>query len=128
MTRKEEKLVLKIEKAGIKKSLKLGHKLTEEELLELRIQILPTAWRIFIAVVGFVCAVISYFSFQAESDAWGALWAVSAVLFWLFAIFGVRRTLSGILDSLSDAHAGAEIVELALRGIGAVVEGIFDGV
>jgi hypothetical protein len=125
MTRKEEKLIAKIEKAGVKKSLKVGHALSKEELLELRIQILPTAWRIFIAVQAGVCAVVSYLAFQAEADPWGGVWALAAVLFALFALFGVRRTLSTIVDALADQTANM-VVELALRAIGKVVESILD--
>lgn len=117
MTKKEQRLVHKIEKAGIKASLKENHVLTKEELLELKIQILPTSWRIILALLAFVSFWLSVSYFKADDFTFGA---ISLALFFMllaFSIFGVRRTLEEIVENWGFNSGTNLILELAIEGI-----------
>lgn len=127
MTPKAEKLLPRIEKAGIKASLKAGHPLGEEELLKVKVQLLPALWRWTLGGFSAAAAYGSYLSFDQSGSAVGWGLATLAVLFFFFAVVGVRRTLAEIVKGL-DATSTAELMEAALEGMGAVVGSIFDGV
>ncbi|MES2594796.1 MAG: hypothetical protein V4662_05655 [Verrucomicrobiota bacterium] len=127
MDRKSERLVKKIEKAGIRASVKEGHPLTEAELRDIKVQVLPSPFRIILGVLGVVSGLLSIMNFSQDADGSGAIWAVVSLAMLLFGIFGVRRTLSGILDSM-DAVDAAEILGHAVDGIASVVGSLFDGV
>jgi len=127
MDRKSERLVKSIEKAGIRASKKEGHPLTEAELRDIKVQVLPSPLRIIFAVLGVVAGILSYSSFTQDSEGAGFLWASVSLFMILFGIFGVRRTLSRILDSM-DAVDAAEILGHAVEGIASAVGSLFDGV
>lgn len=127
MDRKSERLVKSIEKAGIRASKKEGHALTEAELRGIKVQILPSLLRIILGILGVVAGIFSYSSFTQDSEGAGFLWASVSLFMILFGIFGVRRTLSGILDSM-DAVNAAEILGHAIEGIASAVGSLFDGV
>ncbi|MCW0221350.1 MAG: hypothetical protein OJI67_23700 [Prosthecobacter sp.] len=120
-----EKLLPKIEKAGIKASLKAGHVLSQEELLEVKVQLMPTIWRWMLGGCSAAAAYGSYLGFSDENSVEDYGLAVLAVLFFLFAVVGVRRTLGKLLDGLDVVDAG-ELLGLAIEGIGSVIGSIFD--
>jgi|GEM_PF-1667319 len=127
MTPKVEKLLPKVEKAGIKASLKAGHPLSEEELLEVKVQLLPTLWRWTLGGFSAAAAYGSYLSFTQSNEDVGFGFVILAILFFFFAVVGVRRTLAQIVEGL-DSTATAELLGAALEGIGAVIGSLFDGV
>lgn len=127
MLPKHEKLLPRIEKAGIKASLKAGHPVTREELLQVRVQLLPALFR---WTLGGISAALGYGScvaFMHDKEPTGFGLAVLAILFLFFALAGIRRTLGKILDSMDVGDAG-ELIGAALEGIGSVIGSIFDGV
>ena len=127
MDRKSERLAQKIEKAGIRASIKEGHPLTESELLNIRVQILPNPLRATFCVFGAISAIASYYWFTQDFDGYGIVSAFISILLIFFGIFGVRRTLSRILDTM-DAMDAAEIVGYAIEGISSAIGSLFDGV
>lgn len=127
LTPKAEKLLPKIEKAGVKAALKAGHVLSRDELLEVKVQLLPALYRWGLGGISAASAYGSYVGFMADSASRGLGMAVLSLLFFFFAIVGVRRTLGRILESMDGVDAG-ELLGLALEGIGSVIGGLFDGV
>lgn len=127
MEKKEERLLRRVEKAGVRASLRAGHVVSREELLNLRIQIIPLTLRIATGVVAAVSAIFSYLHFSAGEFDSGSSLAALAILLTLFTAFGVRRTLSAILENDSGADS-VEFLKAAVEGIGALVGSVFDGV
>lgn len=127
MNRKSERLAKRIEKAGIRASIKEGHVLTETELRDVKVQLLPNPVRAVFCLLGVISAIMSYLFFGWDSEGYGFLLAFTSVLSLLFGVFGVRRTLSRILDSM-DAIDAVEILGHAAEGIASAVGSLFDGV
>lgn len=131
MTPKAEKLLPKIEKAGVKASLKAGHPLSQEELLNVRVQLLPTIYRWGLGGISSACAYGSYTSAMAtetgESLTASIALAIVSLLFFIFALAGVRKTLGTILENMP-VDAGGELLSAAVEGIGSIIGGLFDGV
>lgn len=125
LTPKAEKLLPKIEKAGVKAALKAGHVLSRDELLEVKVQLLPALYRWGLGGISAASAYGSYAGFMADSASRGLGMAALSLLFFFFAIVGVRRTLGRILESMDGVDAG-ELLGLALEGIGSVIGGLFD--
>lgn len=127
MTKKLERIATLAEKQGIKASLQQGHLLNEEELRRLKIQIIPGPWRFFLGILGIVAAGLSTECFVQHCVPEGFGFAVLGLFLILFAIFGVRRTLGEILNSMSDAD-GLELLGHILEGVAHAVGALFDGV
>lgn len=127
MQPKYEKLLPRIEKAGIKASFKAGHPVTEEELLQVKVQLLPALFRWALGGISAALGYGSYVAFNADKEPSGFGLAVLALLFLVFALVGIRRTLAKIVEGL-DATSAAELLEAALEGIFSVVGSFFDGV
>ena len=116
MTPKAEKLLPKIEKAGIKASLKAGRVVTREELLEVKVQLMPTLLRWTFGGGAAAAAYGSYVQWiQGGTDA-SIGFALLALVLLFFAWMGVRKTLGKIVDGM-DAASSAEIIGHALRAI-----------
>lgn len=120
MTPRQEKLRQRAVKAGIRTAKRRHHVLGEEEVRALKVQVLPVLPRALLAVAGVAMIVAAVNGLPPESNAGQAFVGIGGGFLTLFAIFGVRRTLSGILDNLS-ADAAGEI-------IGSVVGSIADAV
>lgn len=88
-------------KAGIRRSRKLHHSLRREEILSLKVQVLPILPRIAIGVAG-TLLMISAFTGWPFGDDWIRLVEIlTGGLLIVFSLLGVRRTLSGMADHLS---------------------------
>lgn len=121
MDKRAERILRKTERAGLRKARREGHMLSREELLSVKVQILPdyTRWLLF---VGFLVAgVSSWVCYSGEASTPGSILAVVSICLLLFSIFGVRRTLERIGDSMS-----YEIVDLAFDAIGSALGSAFD--
>jgi len=97
---------------GIRTARKVQHTLNREEILALRIQVLPIAHRIVMAVIAVLLAVSARFTWPFHSDLALTVELVASIILILFAIFGVRRTLSNALNKLS-----FETAELVIKSI-----------
>lgn len=127
LTPKAEKLLPKIEKAGVKAALKAGHVLNRAELLNVRVQLLPTLFRWTLAGGSAAAAYGSYQAFAVDHAPAGWGLAILSALLLVFAIFGVWRTLGHLVEGM-DASSTTELVEAALEGIGSIIGSLFDGV
>jgi hypothetical protein len=114
-----------IEKAAVRATLKSGHPITRDELLELRVQILPASKRLlfgFLTLVfgclAWVLSDLDYFWFSLISSA-------ASLLSLFFAVIGVRRTISLTLDSLDRAGTDA-VIEVALEAAAHVISAAAD--
>ena len=127
MDPKTQKLLRKVEKTGVRQSLKAGHPLGREELLSLKVQLLPAPLRVLLGGAAAGAGWGSYFCSNHDSPFWSILLGMAAILLLLFAVFGIRRTLSKILDNL-DAGSAADLLGAAVEGIGSALGSVFDGV
>ncbi|TDU63132.1 hypothetical protein EI77_04453 [Prosthecobacter fusiformis] len=128
MTSKAEKLLPKIERAGIKASLKAGHVVSREELLEVKVQLMPTLLRWTLGGFSAAAAYGSYLQFSAGNLNAGFGFVLLALLFLFFAWVGIRKTLANLLEGLSQvdyAQAG-DLVGTALVCIAEAVGSAFD--
>jgi hypothetical protein len=114
-----------IEKAAVRATLKSGHPITRDELLELRVQILPASKRLlfgFLTLVfgclAWVLSDLDYFWFSLISSA-------ASLLSLFFAVIGIRRTISLTLDSLDRAGTDA-VIEVALEAAAHVISAAAD--
>jgi hypothetical protein len=127
MDKKEQRLLHRVEKAGVRESLRAGHPISREELLGLKVQIVPLTLRLASASFGIACAIGSYSYFAAGEIGWGIGLAALALLLILFATIGVKKTFSHILEGM-DSASSVEILEAAVEGIASLLGALFDGV
>ncbi len=121
MNRRDERILQRTRKAGVKFAKKEGHIPTRDELLELKIQVLPNAirWLLFGASVG--CGIASWIVHNLDQNATAGILAVASIVLLVFSIFGIRRTLETLAD-----QASYELVDAALELIGSAVGSVFD--
>ena len=110
-------------RTGIRASRKRGHIVSREELLDLRVQALPNLWRV--AFIGLGIALISacYFAWPSASGTLRGLEALTGVLSIFFGAFGVRRTLSQLLDTVHPLDA-ADLVGHLVEAIANAISDI----
>lgn len=125
MTTQAEKLLPKIEKAGIKASLKAGHVVSQEELLAVKVQLMPTLLRWTLGGFSAAAAYGSYLQFVQGDRGAGVAFAALMVVLFFFAVVGIRKTLGKILDGMNAMDA-AEVLRLTLQGIWEVAGGLAD--
>lgn len=104
-------------KAGVKASKKLDHVVTTEELLALRVQTMPTVLRILLVLGGLLLIAAAWFAWPFDSNAAQALEVISGIFAILFGAFGIRRTLSHVLDSVDSIDLAGTIVELIAEAV-----------
>ncbi len=112
-----EKIERRALKAGIRASKRRHHVVSLEELLALKIQIVPASVRIFAVLAGAGLIAGAWFEWPSARNLVCGLEAVAGIFTALFGIFGVRRTLSGLLDG-----AGEVVVEI----LGEIAGALFD--
>jgi hypothetical protein len=122
---KTEELLKKIEKAGVRKSMKEGHLLDCEDLLAMKVQVMPSLLRITFGFGSLVIGVLSCLQWKWDKPGLALVLALVALFLLGFAIFGIRRTLSSILEGMDAASAG-DLMEAAVEGICLAVGGIFE--
>lgn len=125
MDRRVEKIISRTQQAGIKQSLRVGHALSKEEVLGLKIQVMPMSLRslLFCCGVGFAIAGLIHCLWYQQML--GVIFLLSALLCVLFGIFGIRRTVGRIIDSI-DLSVGVDILETVVDGIGSAVGSLLD--
>jgi hypothetical protein len=121
MDKRTERILRKTEKAGLRKARREGHMLSREELLSVKVQLLPdyTRWLLFGGSV--IAGLTSWWCLASDSNVAGSILAVLSVFLLLFSIFGFKRTLETVADQMS-----YELVDLALDAIGSVIGSALD--
>lgn len=102
-------------KVGVKASKKRGHAVSRDELLDLRVQTLPNLLRGALILTGLALIVACYFAWPSQAGSIRGLEAVCGIFSILFGAFGVRRTLSQLVDSvhpLDAADLAGSVVEM----------------
>lgn len=126
MNRRTERLSQRIAKTGVRASLKAGHPLSESELRKLRVQTVPATVRILFCALGLTSAGAAYWLFSHDFSGLGLLAITISVFALLFGIFGIRRTLEKILDSV-DAVDAARILGNTFEAISSAMGSLLDG-
>ena len=88
-------------KAGVRKSNRLHHSLRREEILSLKVQVLPALPRIAMGVAGVLLVVSACSGWPSQEDWVRVTEIISGIFLVLFSLLGVRRTLSEMADHLS---------------------------
>jgi hypothetical protein len=120
MSLSREKIERRAVKAGVKCSKKHGHLVSKEELLALRVQTMPAALRVSLVVLGFALIASGWLAWPSDSNVVQGLEAISGILLIAFGAFGIRRTLSRVLDSVDAIDLGGVILE----AVGDAVSGL----
>ena len=107
-------------KTGVKASKKRGHLVSPQELLSLRVQIMPAAIRIALVLAGILLLLACGFAWPVDSNGVQATEAVFGIFAILFGAFGVRRTLSNLVDSFDSIDFASAVIDM----IGEVISGI----
>lgn len=97
--------------AGVKASKKRHHLVSEQELLSLRVQTMSVWLRVALVIVGGLFIAACWFGWPWASETARVTEAIGGVFAILFGAFGIRRTLSGILDSFDAADLVGTVVE-----------------
>lgn len=114
-----------IEKAAVRATLKSGHPITRDELLELRVQILPASKRLLFGFLTLVFGCLAWVLSDLDYFWFSLLSSVTSLISLFFAVIGVRRTISLTLDSLDRAGTDA-IIEVALEAAAHVISAAAD--
>ncbi|WAC20263.1 hypothetical protein OVA24_02570 [Luteolibacter sp. SL250] len=88
-------------KAAIRKSGKLHHSLRREEILSLKVQVLPASPRIAMGVAAVLLLVSAGTGWPFEEDWIRLVEIITGGFLIVFSLLGMRRTLSGMADHLS---------------------------
>jgi hypothetical protein len=104
-------------RAGVKASKKRHKVVSKEELLSLRVQTMPPWLRISLVGLG-VCLVASaWFGWPSDSNTTQGLEAVSGIFAISFGAFGVRRTLSRLVDSFDSVDWVGTVFEAVCEAV-----------
>jgi hypothetical protein len=114
-----------IEKAAVRATLKSGHPITRDELLELRVQILPASKRLLFGFLTLVFGCLAWVLSDLDYFWFSLLSSAASLLSLFFAVIGVRRTISLTLDSLDRAGTDA-VIEVALEAAAHVISAAAD--
>lgn len=99
-------------KAGIKASKKVGHVVTPAELMAVKIQTMPSPFRILLFTAGVLAGLSAWFAWPSESILVRGVEAISGVGLVAFGIFGIRKTLSHVVDSMDVLDLAGGVIEL----------------
>lgn len=114
-----------IEKAAVRATLKSGHPITRDELLEVRVQILPASKRLLFGFLTLVFGCLAWVLSDLDYFWFSLLCSVASLLSLFFAVIGVRRTISLSLESLDRAGTEA-VIEVALEAAAHVISAAAD--
>ena len=116
----QEKIERRAIKAGIKASKKRHHAVSKEELLELRVQTMPAAFRTALILLGIALIASAWFAWPSNSNSIQGLEAVAGIFSLLFGAFGIRRTLSQVLDTMDSIELADVLVQLIAEAVSSI--------
>jgi hypothetical protein len=102
---------------GVKASKKRHHLVTEAELLALRVQTMPAILRISLALLGILLLAAAWFEWPSDSNAVQGIEAICGIFSIIFGIFGIRRTLSHLLDSFDAPDLVGGILKMIVEAV-----------
>jgi hypothetical protein len=107
-------------KAGVKASKKRHHVVSEQELLSLRVQTMPAWLRITLVLSGVTLLASGWFGWPSESNAIQGVEAVSGIFAILFGSFGVRRTLSNVVEAVDAVDLVGSVLEAVAEAVASI--------
>jgi hypothetical protein len=121
MSPREEKLQRRAVKAGIRVAKRRRHVLSESELRDLKVQIVPVSIRLILGVFSILCLVAAGVGWPSGAE---AIMVMAGLLLAVCAIFGFRRSLGHILD-----HMPVDVaIELVGEVIGSIAGAVGDAI
>ena len=115
-----EKIELRAVNAGVKASKKRRHSVSSEELLRLRIQTMPAPLRALLVLSGILVIVLGWCGWPSDSNSVQGLEAIGGIFAVLFGAFGIRRTLSHVLDSVDALDLAEVLVDLIADAVSTI--------
>lgn len=112
-------------KAGKRAASRKGGQLSHEELLGIKIQIIPAWGRLFLFVTGVVLLVAGVCAWPYGNGLVRALEGISGVILISGGIFGLKKTLATVVDHIDLAH-GADLLEPVAEGVGTAIGAVLD--
>jgi ammonia channel protein AmtB len=97
--------------AGVKASKKRHQVISKAELLGLRVQTMMPWLRITLVALGACLIAAGWYGWPADSNVVQGLEAVAGILAILFGAFGIRRTLSQLVDSFDATDSPGIVLE-----------------
>lgn len=116
MTSRQQKLQRRATKAGIKAARSRHHVLSAEEILSLKVQVVPALPRWAMGLTGIAMVAAGVTGTLVTSNTGQALLAIFGLFLGLFGLFGIKRSLEGIFDRISHEVA-SEIIDRTLATI-----------
>ncbi len=107
-----DKLQRRAIKTGVRTSRKVHHTLSREEILALRIQIIPLWPRLLLGLAAIVLLIFGGSGWPSPSDFVQGIEVIAGVFLGLFAIFGVKKTVSNVFEGASDLNALDGIIDV----------------
>lgn len=114
-----------IEKAAIRATLKSGHPITRDELLELSVQIFPASKRLLFGFLTLSFGCLAWVLNDLDHLWFSLLSCAISISCLFFAVIGVRRTIKFALESIDQAGTEA-VIEVALEAAGHVISAATD--
>lgn len=108
-------------KAGVKASKKRHHIVSEQELLSLRVQTMPAWLRMTLVLLGAALLASGWFGWPSDSNVVQGIEAVSGIFAILFGSFGVRRTLSHVVDSIDAVDLAGSVLEAVADAVTSII-------
>ena len=112
-------------KTGLRRAKRKGRALSDQEVRDLKVQLVPPWARIGIVVAGIALLIAGISGYPIEHPAAQIAEGIVGVLMIVGGLFGVRRTLSRIVDNIEVGDA-ADIVGVVIEGIGAAIGSVLD--
>ena len=117
---KQERIIRNAVKAGTQACKKNGGNLSEEQLLNLKVQVMPDLVRWILFLGGVALIVFACIAWPSSNVITQIVGGCCGLLFILFSIIGIKRTLS-VLDNLGVV---GDLLGTVVDGIGSI--SIFD--
>ncbi|MCW1886384.1 hypothetical protein OKA04_16725 [Luteolibacter flavescens] len=121
MNRREEKIRKRAVKAGIREAKKQHHALDREEVLSLKVQMLHPLTRFLLGTIGIALIAGGGTGMVLDMSVAYAGMFGAGILLLVFSVYGVRRTLSDVLDHVV-AESAFALVESIVDSIGSAVD------
>ena len=112
-------------KTGLRTAKRQGRALSDQEVRNLKVQLISPWVRIGIVVTGIALLVAGVSGYPIENQAVQIAEGIVGVLMIIGGLFGVRRTLSRIVDNIEGGDA-ADIMGVVIEGIGAAIGSVLD--
>ncbi len=99
--RTPERMIRVAAAAARRRARKAGRALSRQELLRLKLQLVPAPLRLLLGITGTTAVICGATGWPWDAEAVRAAEIIAGILLIVFGIYGIRRTLSRIADGMS---------------------------